>query len=214
MKKRVVIVEDNRPLRTQLVRVVNSSKNYECIEHFGSAEMALQIIPQLKPDLVLMDIELPRLDGISCTAQLKRENPDLLVLMLTSFEDTERVFNALKAGACGYLLKTDVTVDKLLSRMDEAFSGGSPMTCHIARKVVQHFHCFHASTTPSASTKTLTLREKEILDLLATGLIYKEIASKLDISPETVRSHVKNICERLHVSGRSEAISLYSRQMK
>lgn len=214
MKRRVIIVEDNRPLRMQLVRVINASKNYECIEHFGSAELALQMIPQLKPELVLMDIELPRMDGISCTAQLKRENPGLLVLMLTSFEDTERVFNSLKAGACGYLLKTDATVDKLLNRMDEAFLGGSPMTCHIARKVVQYFHCFHANNIPQTSTNALTSREKEILDLLTTGLIYKEIGAKLDISPETVRSHVKNICEKLHVSGRTEAISLYSRQLK
>jgi len=213
MRKKVVIVEDNRPLRNQLVKVINNSKNYECLDHFGNAELALQIIPKLKPDLVLMDIELPKMDGIACTVQLKRDDPNLLILMLTSFEDTERVFNALKAGACGYLLKSDTTVDKLLGRMDEAFQGGSPMTCHIARKVVQYFHSSNQAI-PMTSTTALSTREKEILELLSTGLIYKEIGSKLDISPETVRSHVKNICEKLHVSGRTEAVSIYSRQLK
>ena len=211
MKRRVVIVEDDKQLREELRREIDRSAGYECVDQIGKAELALKIIPTLEPDLVLMDIELPGMDGIACTAQLKRDYPQLHVLMLTSFEDSERVFNALKAGVSGYLVKWD-SVGNLIERMDEVFEGGSPMTSHIARKVVQYFHRFEPEQT--GDKKQLSPRETEILELIASGFIYKEIASKLDIGFETVRTYVKNIYEKLHIRSRAEAVVYFTKHPK
>lgn len=208
MKRQVVIVEDDKRLREELRREIDRSEGYVCVDQIGSAELALKIIPLLKPDLVLMDIELPGMDGIMCTAQIKRELPDLHVLVLTSFEDSDRVFNALKAGVSGYLVKWDLA-GSLLERMDEVFQGGSPMTSHIARKVVQYFHRFEPE--PVDDRKQLSPREMEILELIAGGFIYKEIAAKLDIGFETVRTHVKNIYEKLHIRSRAEAVVYFTK---
>ena len=211
MKKRVVIVEDDKRLREELRREIDRSAGYECVDQIGRAELALKIIPKLEPDLVLMDIELPGMDGIACTAQLKRDYPKLHVLVLTSFEDSDRVFNALKAGVSGYLVKWD-TVGNLIERMDEVFQGGSPMTSHIARKVVQYFHRFEPESTDDK--KQLSPREMEILELIAAGFIYKEIAAKLDIGFETVRTYVKNIYEKLHIRSRAEAVVYFTKHPK
>jgi DNA-binding NarL/FixJ family response regulator len=211
MKKRVVIVEDDKQLREELRREIDRSEGYECVDQIGRAELALKIIPTLEPDLVLMDIELPGMDGIACTAQLKRDYPKLHVLVLTSFEDSDRVFNALKAGVSGYLVKWD-TVGNLIERMDEVFQGGSPMTSHIARKVVQYFHRFEPE--PTDDKKQLSPREMEILELIAGGFIYKEIAAKLDIGFETVRTYVKNIYEKLHIRSRAEAVVYFTKHPK
>lgn len=211
MKRRVVIVEDDKLLREELRREIDRSEGYECVDQIGKAELALKIIPKLEPDLVLMDIELPSMDGIACTAQLKRDYPQLHVLMLTSFEDSDRVFNALKAGVSGYLVKWD-SVGNLIERMDEVFEGGSPMTSHIARKVVQYFHRFEPE--PTDGQKQLSPREKEILELIAGGFIYKEIAVKLDIGFETVRTYVKNIYEKLHIRSRAEAVVYFTKHPK
>jgi DNA-binding NarL/FixJ family response regulator len=211
MKKRVVIVEDDKQLREELRREIDRSAGYVCVDQIGKAELALKIIPKLEPDLVLMDIELPGMDGIACTAQLKRDYPKLHVLMLTSFEDSDRVFNALKAGVSGYLVKWD-SVGNLIERMDEVFEGGSPMTSHIARKVVQYFHRFEPEQT--GDKKQLSPRETEILELIASGFIYKEIAAKLDIGFETVRTYVKNIYEKLHIRSRAEAVVYFTKHPK
>lgn len=211
MKKKVVIVEDDKRLREELGRQIDRSEQYECVDQIGSAELALKIIPRLRPHLVLMDIELPGMDGIVCTAQLKRELPDLHVLILTSFEDSDRVFNALKAGVSGYLVKWDLA-GSLIERMDEVFLGGSPMTSHIARKVVQYFHQFEPQ--PVDDRKHLSPREMEILELIAGGFIYKEIAAKLDIGFETVRTYVKNIYEKLQIRSRAEAVVYYTKHTK
>lgn len=211
MKKRVVIVEDDKQLREELRREIDRSAGYECVDQIGKAELALKIIPKLEPDLVLMDIELPGMDGIACTAQLKRDYPKLHVLMLTSFEDSDRVFNALKAGVSGYLVKWD-SVGNLIERLDEVFEGGSPMTSHIARKVVQYFHRFEPEQ--AGDKKQLSPREMEILELIASGFIYKEIAAKLDIGFETVRTYVKNIYEKLHIRSRAEAVVYFTKHPK
>lgn len=211
MKRRVVIVEDDKQLREELRREIDRSEGYECVDQIGKAELALKIIPTLEPDLVLMDIELPGMDGIACTAQLKRDYPQLHVLMLTSFEDSDRVFNALKAGVSGYLVKWD-SVGNLIERMDEVFEGGSPMTSHIARKVVQYFHRFEPE--PTDDKKQLSPREMEILELIAGGFIYKEIAVKLDIGFETVRTYVKNIYDKLHIRSRAEAVVYFTKHPK
>jgi DNA-binding NarL/FixJ family response regulator len=149
-----------------------------------------------------MDIRLPGMSGIECVAELKQLLPSLQIIMLTVYEDSESIFRALKAGAAGYLVKSAPPA-KLLEAIEDVSKGGAPMSSHIARKVVQHFHV--AGPTPSRSEE-LSPREREVLDLLASGYIYKEIGDQLGISPETVRTYVKNICEKMHVRSRLEAV--------
>jgi DNA-binding NarL/FixJ family response regulator len=202
-QKTLIIVEDNRRLREQMVSIISASPDIRCVAALASAEEALEQIPRFGPDVVLMDIQLPVLSGTECVAQLKRVLPDLYIIMVTVHEDSDRIFDALRAGANGYLVKSDPP-DQLLDAIRNVHGGGAPMSSQIARKVVRFFH----APPPSQYDKEiLTAREQQVLGLLATGLIYKEIADKLDISVETVRTHVRNICQKMHVRNRIEAVA-------
>jgi DNA-binding NarL/FixJ family response regulator len=202
MARSVVVVEDDSGLREQLVKILNVGTGIRCVGACASAEDALRLIPTRRPDVVLMDIRLPGMSGIDCVAKLRQVLPGLQIIMLTVYEDSESIFRALKAGAAGYLVKSSPPA-KLLEAIVDVSKGGAPMSSHIARKVVQHFHL----AGPTASGEAdLSPREREVLDLLACGHIYKEIGEKLGISPETVRTYVKNICEKMHVRSRLEAV--------
>jgi DNA-binding NarL/FixJ family response regulator len=203
MSKSVIVVEDDQGLREQLVKILNSAVGIRCVGACPSAEEALRLVPLRRPEVVLMDIRLPGMSGIDCVAALKHSLPELQVIMLTVYEDSESIFRALKAGANGYLVKSSPP-SKLLDAIRDVSKGGAPMSSPIARKVVQHFHL---ARTPSTGSEDLSAREREVLDLLASGYIYKEIAEKLGIGVETVRTYVKNICEKMHVRSRLEAVA-------
>lgn len=202
----VSIVEDQEPLRNTLARVLNRAEGFKCISHFGSAEEAIKEIPKKPPEVVLMDINLPGLNGVECVRQLKEKVPKLLIMMLTVYEDTENIFNALAAGASGYMLKRTPRAD-LLEAIKEVHRGGSPMTTHIARLVVQSFQ--KPVQAPDPVIENLSPREQEVLDCLAQGLIYKEIADKLSISYETVHTYIRRIYEKLQVRTRTEAVAKF-----
>ncbi|MBL9194459.1 MAG: response regulator transcription factor [Opitutaceae bacterium] len=208
MRTGVVIVEDDRAVRENLAALINMDDRLRLLGAFGSAEIALRDVPALQPALAVMDINLPRMNGIECVARLKLKLPSLHVLMLTVYEDDDSVFRALKAGASGYLVKRDAA-EKLLNALQEIQQGGAPMSAHIARQVVQFFH---RSEVPAAESEHLSPRETEILDLLVQGLILKEVADQLGIGLETVRTHVNHVYHKLHVRSRTEAIVKYLRQ--
>ena len=203
MNKKVVVVEDNRVLRDQLVQILSGADDIRCVGAFVSAEEALKGIPAIKPDVILMDIKLPGMSGIECVAELKRKMPAVQIIMVTVYEDSERLFRALKAGANGYLVKSSPP-QQLLAAIRDVSTGGAPMSSHIASKVVRHFHLIGVSPTES---ENLSPREREVLELLASGFIYKEIGDKLNIGVETVRTYVKNICQKMHVRSRLEAVA-------
>jgi DNA-binding NarL/FixJ family response regulator len=207
MTRTVAIVEDDAGIRDNLQALLNGSPGYRCTCVCESGERALVDIPHHRPDVVLMDINLPRMSGIECVARLKVKMPDLLVLMLTVYDDGDSIFRALKAGASGYLVKR-LASDKLLEAIEDVCTGGSPMSCQIARKVVQYFH--QAGPAEDGS-ENLSPREREILDLLVTGCFFKEIADRLGIGGETVRTHVNHIYRKLHVRSRTEAVVKYLR---
>jgi len=204
----VSIVEDNDQLRGTLARVLNRSDGYQCVSHYPNAEEALKDLPKARPDVVLMDINLPGINGVECVRQLKQVLPQTQVIMLTVYEDTENIFNALAAGAAGYLLKRTKTPE-LLQAIREVRHGGSPMTTHIARKVTQSFQ--RAGPSPQA-TENLSQREQEVLDCLSRGFLYKEIAEKLGISYETVHTYIRRIYEKLQVRTRTEAVAKFLRR--
>jgi DNA-binding NarL/FixJ family response regulator len=193
------IVEDNPTIRAGLEELVSGLRGCRCVGAFGSAEEALRKLPALKPELVLMDINLPNLSGIECTARLKELLPAARVLMLTVYEDEERIFQALQAGASGYILKR-TGKKEIVEAIHELRRGGAPMTSAIARKVVESFR-----ERSSNEELQLTRRETEILDCLARGFSNKEIAGQLSLSVETVSWHLKQVYEKLHVHGRTEA---------
>ena len=201
----VAIVEDNPEVRRNLSRYIGGAPGFRCACACASAEEALRVIPQSSPDVVLMDIQLPRMSGITCTASLKKALPSVPVMMLTVYEDTDAIFNALKAGASGYLLKRSDPA-KVLEALKELHHGGAPMTGEIARKVIDSFHRAKATVAPQDK---LTAREEEILEHLAKGYVTKEIADKLAISAATVRFHLKHIYDKLHVHTRTEAVIRY-----
>jgi DNA-binding NarL/FixJ family response regulator len=201
----VAIVEDNPEVRRNLSRYISGAPGFRCACACASAEEALRVIPQSPPDVVLMDIQLPRMSGITCTASLKKALPSVPVMMLTVYEDTDAIFNALKAGASGYLLKRSDPA-KVLEALKELHHGGAPMTGEIARKVIDSFHRAKATVAPQDK---LTAREEEILEHLAKGYVTKEIADKLAISAATVRFHLKHIYDKLHVHTRTEAVIRY-----
>ncbi len=203
MLKKVAIVEDDRGLREQLAQILGAARDVRFVGACASGEEALERIHLLHPDVVLMDIKLPGMSGIECVAQLKRVLPGLQVIMLTVYEDSESIFRALKAGADGYLLKSSPP-EVLLQAIDDVQQGGSPMSSHIARKVVRHFHLVGPSAEES---ENLSPREQEVLNFLSAGYIYKEISDQLGIGTETVRTYVKNICEKMHVRNRVEAVA-------
>jgi DNA-binding NarL/FixJ family response regulator len=203
----VSIVEDSDKFRETLARILNRSEGFRCISQYPNAEDALKALPQDKPEVVLMDINLPGMNGVECVRQLKVLIPTIQVMMLTVYEDTENIFNALAAGATGYMLKRTPR-DELLEAIREVQRGGSPMTTHIARKVVLSFQ----RAAPAASpTENLSPREQEVLDCLAKGFLYKEIAEKLSISYETVHTYIRRIYEKLQVRTRTEAVAKFLR---
>jgi DNA-binding NarL/FixJ family response regulator len=203
MIKKVAIVEDDRGLREQLGQILGAARDVRFVGACASGEEALECMHVLQPDVVLMDIKLPGMSGIECVALLKKALPSLQILMLTVYEDSERIFRALKAGADGYLVKSSPP-EVLLDAIDDVRRGGSPMSSHIARKVVRHFHLVGPSPEES---ENLSPREQEVLNLLSAGYIYKEIGDQLGIGIETIRTYVKNICEKMHVRNRVEAVA-------
>jgi len=201
----VSIVEDNEQLRGTLARVLNRADGFRCVSNYGNAEDALKDLPQVRPEVVLMDINLPGINGVECVRQLKQLVPDVQVMMLTVYEDTDNIFSALAAGATGYMLKRTKSAE-LLEAIREVHRGGSPMTTHIARKVTLSF--LKSGTSPQA-TENLSQREQEVLDCLSQGFLYKEIAEKLGIGYETVHTYIRRIYEKLQVRTRTEAVAKF-----
>ncbi len=203
--RRVAIVEDDSGLRNQLQNILKSAPGVCCVGTFGSAEKALEGMVAVQPDVILMDINLPGMSGIECVTRLRKDLPGTHVIMLTVYEDSDRIFQALQAGADGYLVKSSPT-DVLLRAIEDVHQGGAPMSSHIARKVVRQFRQAEPSRDEAAN---LSKREREVLNLLASGFVYKEIADQLGIGMETVKTYVKNICKKLHVRNRLEAVARF-----
>jgi len=207
MPIKVSIVEDDSGIRESLEILINGSDGFCCLNTYKNAENALKQIPVQIPDVILMDINLPGASGIECVKKLKEILPDINIIMLTMYEDSDHIFNALSAGAMGYLLKRTPPM-KLIEAIREVQQGGSPMSSQIARMVVNSFKKMGVS---SEEMKNLTKREEEILAFLAKGFKYREIGEKLFIGTETVRSHLRNIYEKLQVRSRTEAVVKYLR---
>jgi len=204
MKIRIAIVEDNTALREIVSDWITQTKEMCLVAAHKNAEDAMRDLPAQKPDVVLVDINLPGADGIACVKKLKPLLPATQFLMVTVYEDAQRIFSALAAGASGYLLKRS-SREQLLNAITEVRQGGSPMSAQIARKVVQHFQ----QTERPNETEALSPREHEILAMLSKGLLYKEIADRLESSVYTINSHVRRIYEKLHVRSRSQAIAKF-----
>jgi DNA-binding NarL/FixJ family response regulator len=209
----ISIVEDNDKLRGTLAKVIGRAEGFRFVSDYGNAEDALADLPKVKPDVVLMDINLPGMNGVECVRKLKVLLPQVHMMMLTVYEDTENIFNALAAGASGYLLKRTPTKE-LIDAIREMHRGGSPMTTNIARLVVQSFQKPVAApassgSIPAGDLAELSEREQQVLDLLAQGLIYKEIADKLNIGYETVHTYIRRIYEKLQVRTRTEAVAKF-----
>lgn len=204
-KKTVVVVEDDIRLQEHLIKMLDLPADITCLFAVSSAEEALEKIPAYRPDVVLMDVNLPGISGIDCIRDLKKKQPRLEVVMLTAYDVDDNIFRALKEGASGYLLKTS-TPEDIYNAIRDVHSGGAPFSSHIARKVA---HYFRAEKDIEDENEKLTPREKDVLRLLASGYIYKEVADQLDITMETVRTYVKRICLKLHVRSKVEAIIKY-----
>jgi DNA-binding NarL/FixJ family response regulator len=207
----VALVEDDEGVRNNLVALLNASPGFSCQAAYPDALAALKAIPANRPDVVLMDINLPGMPGTECVSRLRTLAPSLPVLMLTVYDDSEQIFGSLMAGATGYLLKR-TPKDKLLEAIREITSGGAPMSRQIARRVVQFFHEIKQVPEPvsrAPEVQSLTGREEQVLALLAKGHAYKEISDLMHISFETVRTHVRSIYEKLHVHSRTEATLKY-----
>lgn len=202
---RVAVVEDLDGVRAELVRLLDSLEGFACVAACASGEEALKRLPELRPDVVLMDIYLSRMTGIECTARLKELLPRCQIVILTSSDDEELVFPALEAGADGYLLK-HCPPEELRRGLLDVRQGGVPMTSGIARRVAEFFR---RRAKPADEAKRLSQRETEVLGLIARGLGNKEIADRLSLSVETIRSYLKNIYEKMHVHSRAEAIAKY-----
>lgn len=201
---RVAIVEDIKDIREGIASILDISEGFSCVHKFQSGETAVETLKKDPVDVVLMDINLPGISGIECIKQLKPVSSTMQFMMCTVYEDDEHIFNALKAGATGYILKK-TEPGKLLDAIKDLYEGGSPMNAQIARKVIGSFQ--HINPTTSVSLEMLTSREKELLQLLARGLRYKEIADQLYLSTDTVRTHIRNIYRKLEVQSRMEAIN-------
>jgi len=199
----LAIVEDLDEVRDGLKNFISLSNDFKVLDTFKTAEEALYDIPKLKPDIVIMDISLPGMTGIECIRLVKDKSPTTQFMMFTVYENDEKVFEALKAGASGYLLKNTGLI-QLVESIKELYNGGSPMSANIARKLVT---VFRNNEKEIKTVELLSNRENEILQLLAKGLLYKEIADQLHISTNTVRQHIHKIYEKLHVQNRTEAIN-------
>lgn len=202
---KVALVEDQPKVRDSWIRLINSFPDFKCVCACASGEEALRVIPQEKPDVILMDIFLPRMSGIECTVRLKEEMPGTQIVILTAMDDQELVFMALEAGADGYLLKRTKPADLRQALLD-VLGGGAPMTSQIARRVIESFR--RKSRERDEGTK-LSVREEQILRLLSQGYSNKLIADKLELSIDTVCSHLKHVFEKLHVNSRTEAVVRY-----
>lgn len=202
---RIALVEDQPKVRESWTRLINSFPDFSCACACASGEEALRVIPEQRPDAILMDIFLPRMSGIECTTRLKEKLPGTQIVILTAMDDQELVFMALEAGADGYLLKRTKPADLRTALLD-VLGGGAPMTSQIARRVIESFR--RKAKSPDVSTR-LSVREEQILRLLAQGYSNKLIADKLEISVDTVCSHLKHVFDKLHVSSRTEAVVRY-----
>jgi NarL family two-component system response regulator LiaR len=200
----VAVVEDLEDYRNGLINLINWTDGYACIGAYANAEDAMQYLPALKPDVALIDIGLPGKSGIELVAFSRENIPSTLCMMCTAYDEDEKVFKALQAGAFGYLLKTTSPAE-IINSIQQLIKGGSPMSSDVARKVIASFQ----SPKKNNETENLTVREKQVLELLSKGLLYKEIATQLSISIDTVKRHCFNIYEKLHVSNRTEAINKY-----
>jgi DNA-binding NarL/FixJ family response regulator len=202
----VSIVEDHEQTRQTIVALLGRSPQLRCLDAYATGEAALAGVRAQPPDVLLVDIRLPRMSGIECVAQLKSALPDLRVLMLTTYEERELIFSSLRAGASGYILKNALR-NELVQAVEQVDAGGAPMSMPIARKLVSYFQ--QDRTAAGSEVENLTQREHEILQLLAKGYQYKEIAESAGIKLETVRSHIKHIYDKLHVRSRTEATLKY-----
>jgi DNA-binding NarL/FixJ family response regulator len=205
MRIRVAIVEDSRGTRENLTELLNHAPTLRCVGAHPSGEEALRQIPAETPDVVLMDINLPQMNGIECVAQLKQQMPKTQVLMLTTYEEGDLIFDSLRRGASGYLLK-NMPPRELVEAIEDVHTGGAPMSPQIARKVVAHFQQIKK---PQSDMEQLTKREQEILALLAKGYFYKEIAEQMGVTIHTVKAHSHHVYEKLHVQSRTEAVLKY-----
>ncbi|HEX4121802.1 MAG TPA: response regulator transcription factor [Verrucomicrobiae bacterium] len=203
----VSIVDDDKDLRRSIVNFMNRSAGFRCLNGYGSGEAALKSLPAEQPDVVLMDINMAGMNGIECVERLKAAAPRIQIVMLTVYEDTEKIFDALAAGASGYLLKR-LSPSRLLQAIREVHAGGSPMSGSIARKVVASFQTAEGSAQRHAQ---LSPREQMILGRLAKGLTYQQIADELGISVNTIRTYLRRVYEKLHVQSRTEAVAKYLR---
>lgn len=201
MPIKVCIVEDNADLRESVAQVLNQTPGLRCTSTYGSAEAAVRDLPAQKPDVALVDIHLPGMNGIECVRQLKARLPQMQVLMLTRYEQSDMIFDSIRAGASGYLLK-HIPASELVQAVEQVHAGGAPMTMQIARKVIAHFQQI---PKPASDVEKLTAREQEVLNFLAKGYLYKEIADNLKISINTLRNHLRAIYDKLHVHSRTEA---------
>ena len=204
---KVALVDDDEGIRTSLAALIRREPAFRLVGDYANAETAVKEIPQHRPDVVLMDINLPGMNGVECVRQLKGALPQVQFLMLTVYEDSDSLFNSLKAGASGYLLKRTAS-ERLLDAIRDVHDGGSPMSPQLARRVVMFFN--QPATTESTMAR-LTAGEREFLDQLAKGYAYKEIADRMNISIDTVRSYVRTVYEKLHVHSRTEAVVKYLR---
>ena len=201
MSIKVGIVEDNQTLREGFATLLNRTPGFQCVCTCGTVAEALRQIPRAAPDVVLMDIQLPDSTGVECTAKLKQQLSDLHIVILTVYEDSERIFQALRAGACGYLLKR-AQPEKILAAIKEAHEGGVPMTPEIARKVIGQFR---QQADVAAQAEDLSDREREVLELVMHGLGNKAIADRLGVTVAAVKWHLQHIYDKLHVQSRTEA---------
>jgi DNA-binding NarL/FixJ family response regulator len=202
---RAAIVEDDEKIRSSLVVLIEGTHGFRCVGAYGDAEAALSDLPRKEPDVVLVDINLPGMQGVDLVRSLRQNDTAMQFIMLTVYEDTDKIFDSLAAGAVGYLLKMTLP-DEILSAIRDVRGGGSPMSPQIARKVVQSFH---KPAGKEGEKIRLTSREEEILKLLSKGFLYKEIAEQLFISPDTVHNHLRHIYEKLQVHSRTEAVVKY-----
>ena len=197
----VAIVEDSRTIRESLQRLLNDASGIKCVCAVGSAEEAIAKLPAHQPEVILMDIHLPNMSGIECAAHIKNVMPAVQIIMLTVYEDNDRIFKALQAGACGYLLKR-TPPDQVIQAVRDVRQGGAPMTSEIARRVVE---AFQRPPARAAAKVELTRREREVLELVTSGYGNKEIAERLCVGVETVRHHLKQTYDKFHVHSRTEA---------
>jgi DNA-binding NarL/FixJ family response regulator len=199
---KIAIVEDDRTTREGLETIINLTAAFQCVCACMTAEDALRLVPPHAPQVVLMDIQLPKMSGVECVSRLKELQPSMQIIMLTVYEDPDRIFCALRAGACGYLLKRS-TPEQIIASIRDVQRGGVPMSSEIARKVIAHFR---EQETAAADLEGLSPREREVIDLVVRGLSNKEIVDRLGITIEGVRWHLRNIYQKLHVHTRTEVL--------